>query len=161
MRGRAAAPKGTKSCKTQGDFYLSVCLSVCPPQALSGLKSALSGLKSALSGLKSALSGLDSEGADFRPERANFRPERADSRPERTDFRPERADFRPERADFRPERAWGGTDRQTDGQMDRRTNKSSLCSTGLCPLWGRCPASHSNSQPCKAGQWVSLTTYCP
>ena len=79
----------------------------------------------------------------------------------REDFRPERADFRPERADFRPERAWGGTDRQTDGQMDRRTNKSSLCSTGLCPLWGRCPASHSNSQPCKAGQWVSLTTYCP
>ena len=117
MRGRAAAPKGTKSCKTQGDFYLSVCLSVCPPQALSGLKSALSGLKSALLGLKSALSGLDSEGADFRPERANFRPERADSRPERADFRPERADFRPERTDFRPERALGG---HMDGRTDEQ-----------------------------------------
>ena len=34
-------------------------------------------------------------------------------------------------------------------------------STQLCSLWGRCPASpHSNSQPCKAGQLVSLTTYC-
>ena len=33
---------------------------------------------------------------------------------------------------------------------------------GLHPLWGRCPASsHSNLQPCKAGQRVSLTTYCP
>ena len=39
--------------------------------------------------------------------------------------------------------------------------KVPLCSTGLRPLWGRCPASpHSNSQSRKAGQWVSLTTYC-
>ena len=35
-----------------------------------------------------------------------------------------------------------------------------LCSTGVRPLWGRCTASHSNLQPCKAGQWVSLTMYC-
>ena len=60
----AAAPKGTKSCRTQGTFVrLSirplVRPSVCPPpQALSGLKFALSGLKSALSGLKSTLLGL-------------------------------------------------------------------------------------------------------
>merc|ERR1711895_286613 len=40
--------------------------------------------------------------------------------------------------------------------------KVPLCSTGLQPLRGRCPASpHSDSQPCKAGQRVSLTTYCP
>ena len=44
---------------------------------------------------------------------------------------------------------------------DGRT-KVPLCSTGLRPLWGRCPASfHSNSQLCKAGQLVSLTAYCP
>ena len=37
-----------------------------------------------------------------------------------------------------------------------------LCSTGHCPLWGRCPANHHlHSQTYKAGQWVSLTTYCP
>ena len=48
-----------------------------------------------------------------------------------------------------------------DWRMDGRT-KVPLCSTGLRPLWGRCPAtSHSDSQPCKAGQRVSLTTYCP
>ena len=82
----------------------SVRHSVCPPQALSGLKSVLSGLIPALT--------------DSRPERADFRPKRADSRPERADFRPERADFRPERADFRPERAWGGG--QTDGRTDER-----------------------------------------
>ena len=58
----AAAPKGTKFCRTQGTFVrLSVRLFILSsPQALSGLKSALSGLKSALSGLKSALSGLES-----------------------------------------------------------------------------------------------------
>ena len=40
--------------------------------------------------------------------------------------------------------------------------RMSPCSTGLRPLRGRCPASsHSNSQSCKAGQQVSLTTYCP
>ena len=107
-----------------------------------------------------------SERADFRPERADSRLERADFRPERVDFRPDRADFRPDRADFRPERAWGRrtdgrTDEWTDGRTDGRT-KVPLCSTGLRPLRGRCPASsHSNSQSCKAGQRVSLTTYCP
>ena len=44
----------------------------------------------------------------------------------------------------------------------RRMDRFPLCSTGLCPLWGRCPASsHSNSQSLKAGQRISLTTYCP
>ena len=109
MRGRAAAPKGTNSCRIQVTF---VCLSFRPsirpsPQVLSGLKSAPSSLKSALSGLKSALSGLESERADFRPERADSRPERKGVKSERADFRPERAYSRPERADFRPERAWG------------------------------------------------------
>ena len=40
--------------------------------------------------------------------------------------------------------------------------KVPLCSTGLRPLRGRCPATfHTNSQSCKAGQRESLTTYCP
>ena len=53
MRGsRAAALKGMKSCRTQGDFSPSVHPSVSPPQALSGLKSALTGRKSALTGLE-------------------------------------------------------------------------------------------------------------
>ena len=34
-------------------------------------------------------------------------------------------------------------------------------SLGLCPLQGHCPASHSDLQSCKAGQRVSLITYCP
>ena len=120
MGGRAAAPKGMKSCRTQGTF---VRLSVRPPpQTLLGLKSALLGLKSAFSGLKSSLSGLESEKADFRAEKADSRPERADFRPERADFRPERADFRPERADFRSERTWGGADGQTDGRTDVQTD---------------------------------------
>ena len=43
-----------------------------------------------------------------------------------------------------------------------RQMKVPLCSTGLRPLWGRCHASsHSDSQPCKAGQRVLLSTYCP
>ena len=50
----AAARKGTKSCRTQGDFLSSVILSVHPsaPQALSGLKSALSGLESVRAGIR-------------------------------------------------------------------------------------------------------------
>ena len=44
--------------------------------------------------------------------------------------------------------------------MNEQTKVS--CSTRLHPLWGRCPSSsHSNLQWCKAGQRVSLTTYCP
>ena len=40
--------------------------------------------------------------------------------------------------------------------------KVPLCSIGLRPHQGRCPATpHTNSQSCKAGQRVSLTTYCP
>ena len=52
----------------------------------------------------------------------------------------------------------------TNGRTDEWTNgrtKVPLSSTGLCPLWGHCPAFHSNLQPCKAGERVSLTTYCP
>ena len=60
----AAAPKGTKSCRTQGDFCSSVCsfvhLFVCssPPSGPSDLKSALWDLRFGLSGLKSNFSGL-------------------------------------------------------------------------------------------------------
>ena len=47
-RKQGSEPKGTKSCRTQGDFCSSVRPFVSPPQALSGLESALSGLKYAL-----------------------------------------------------------------------------------------------------------------
>ena len=104
------------------------------PLYLKGLKFVLSGLKLVLSGLKPALPGLKSALSDSRPERAVFRPERAD--------------FRPERTDFRPERVWGGG--WTDGRMDGRKN-SPLCSTGLCPLRGRCPASPQINNHAKQG----------
>ena len=39
----AAAPKGMMSCRTQRDFRTFIRFSVCPPQALSDLKSALLG----------------------------------------------------------------------------------------------------------------------
>ena len=46
---------------------------------------------------------------------------------------------------------------QTDKQM-----KVPLCSTRHRPLWGRCPATHHLQSPTwKAGQRVTLTTYCP
>ena len=53
-----SGPEGDEVLKNTGDFRSFVLPFVCPPQALSGLKSAFSGLKSTLSGLKSALSGL-------------------------------------------------------------------------------------------------------
>ena len=54
----------------------------------------------------------------------------------------------------------GRTEGRTDGRMDER--KVPLCSTGHCPLWGRCPATHHLQSPTyKAGQRVSLTAYCP
>ena len=66
-------------------------------------------------------------------------------------IRPEIYPTRPEIYPLRPEIE------QNDGQM-----MVPLCSTGLCPLWGCCPASsHSNLQSCNAGRWVSLTTYSP
>ena len=45
----------------------------------------------------------------------------------------------------------------TDRQMDGRTDRFLLCSTGLCPLRGRCPAPlpYYSSRA-----WVPLTTYC-
>ena len=104
--------------------------------------------------LRPEICPLRSEISPLRPSQAFCLP----FQPERADFRPESLDFRPERTDFRPERAWG---RQTDRQTNGRT-KVPLCSTGHCSLWGSCPASHhSNSQSGKAGQLVSLTTYCP
>ena len=56
-----ATPKGSKSCRTQGDFWSSVCLSV------HQLRPERVDLKS----------GRD----DYRLERAYLRPERADLRP--------------------------------------------------------------------------------
>ena len=71
VRGsRAAAPKGNKSCRTQGDFlsfvfsfihsfdHLFVSPSLKPQTALSSLKSALSSFKSALPGFQSTPSCL-------------------------------------------------------------------------------------------------------
>ena len=71
---------------------------------------------------------------------------------------PERADFRPERADFRSERAWGG---QTEGWMDGETDgqtKVPLCSTGLCPLWGRCPKRGKILKKCLSRHGSTFTT---
>ena len=83
------------------------------------------------------MADLERERADFKPERADKRPKRADSRPRRTDSRPERADLKSERVDLKPERAYFGLKRG-DSRTDEQT-KVPLCSTGLCPLWGRCP----------------------
>ena len=70
-------------------------------------------------------------------------------KPEICPLRPEICFLRPWICPLRPE-------------ICSQTNKSPLCSTGHCPLLGHCPASsHSNSQPWKVGQWVSLTTNCP
>ena len=69
-----------------------------------------------------------SKRADFKHKRADFEPERAALRPKRADLRPERADLRPEGAD------WGHTNEKINGRTNIR-----LRSTGLCPLWGRCP----------------------
>ena len=100
------------------------------------------------------------ERPDLRPERLDLRPERPDLRPERPDWGSERPDLRSQRPDLRPEgpdEGGGQTNEQTNGRT-----KVPLCSTGLCPLWGRCPASPPfNSQSLKAAKRVSLTTYCP
>ena len=75
-RKQGSGPKGNKVLQNTGEIlfiHSFVCLSVPPPEALSGLKSTFSGLKSTFSGLKSSLSGLESEGADVRPKRNDFR----------------------------------------------------------------------------------------
>ena len=152
--------------------HLSIRLSVRSPQALSGLKSALSGLKSTFSGLKSALSSLESSPSGPLPcflslqftimqSRATgiadhilpfgdlFRP----LTPQISPHRPQSGHLKPQSSPLRLEKIMIGQDGPT---------KVPLCSTGLCALRGLCPAySYSDSQSCKAGQWVSLTTYCP
>ena len=67
-KSRAAAPTETQSCRTQGDFCLSIFLSV-------------------RSFVRSVF--LKPEKPDLRHERAHFRPEMPDFRPLRADFRPE------------------------------------------------------------------------
>ena len=118
MRGsRAAAPKGTKSCRTQGDFCLSSRLSVhpCVPPGP----------------LRPVICPLRPEIYPLRPERADFRPERAwggqmnEPTDEQTDKQKSPCvlqDFVPfgaaaQKADFGPERAWGR-------RMDKQTNRS-------------------------------------
>ena len=77
MRGsRAAAPKGTKSCRTQGDFRSS-CLS-------KGMR-CYKGLTKGLHEPK-----LRSKKVDKRPKNANWKLERADLRLERAGLRLER-----------------------------------------------------------------------
>ena len=93
--------------------------------------------------------GLTPEDLDLRPKKPNFRPERPGLRPERLDLRLERLDLKPEMPDLRPERPDWGSERPdlkseepdggTNGWTDGRTNRFPLCSTGLRPLWGRCP----------------------
>ena len=79
MRGsRAAAPKGTKSCRTQGDFRLSY---------LKKLMRCYRGLTEGLQEPK-----LRSKRADVRPYNANWKLERAELRPERARLRLERSE---------------------------------------------------------------------
>ena len=71
MRGsRAAAPKGTKSCRTQGDFRSSF----------------LKGLKGLIQSQRANLRLARAERSDLKPERPDLRSER----PERPDLRSER-----------------------------------------------------------------------
>ena len=123
----AAAPKGTKSCRTQRTL-------VCPSVQSSVCSSPPGPFRPEICPLRSLICPLRPEICPFRTETCPLRPKSVlqglksallDSRPEIADFRPERADFLPERADFRPERAWGGgTNEQTNRWTDRRTNKS-------------------------------------
>ena len=81
MRGsRAAVPKGTKSCRTQGDFRSS-CLKKC---------------KRCYGDLQEPK--LRSEKAEVRPDNANLKLERADLRLERMDLSltGQRTDWKPE-----------------------------------------------------------------
>ena len=81
MRGsRAAAPKGTKSCRTQGDFRSS---------CLKKWMRCYSGLTEGLHEPR-----LRSEKADVRPENANRKLERADLRLERAGIRFESSKLR-------------------------------------------------------------------
>ena len=75
------------------------------------------------------------------PEKPEFR---LDLWPERPDLRPERPDLRPERPDV------GGMDERKDRRMNKR--KSPCVLQDFIPF--RAAAQ-------KAGQRVSLTTYCP
>ena len=55
---------------------------------------------------------------------------------------PERLNLRPERLDLRPDGPEGGGNERMNERTDERTDgrtKVPLCSTGLRPLWGRCP----------------------
>ena len=72
----AAAPKGTKSCRTQGDFYLSC------------LKKWMRCYRGLTEGLQDPK--LRSDKADTRPENANWKLERADLKLERAGLRLER-----------------------------------------------------------------------
>ena len=90
MKGsRAAAPKGTKSCRTQGDFRSS---------CLKKLLRCYRGLTEGFQEYK-----LRFKMADVRPENNNWRLKRADLRPERPGLTPERLELKPKRPDLRPE----------------------------------------------------------
>ena len=57
---------------------------------------------------------------------------------------------------------WGGgwTDGRTGGRTDRQMDRFPLCSTGLCPLWGLCPAPPQLKSHYSSRARVPLTTYC-
>ena len=79
MRGsRAAAPKGTKSCRTQGDFRSSC------------LKKWMRCNRELTEGLQEPKAKLRSKKTDARPENANWKLGRADLRLERAGLRLER-----------------------------------------------------------------------
>ena len=129
-----------------------VCLSACPSMIIGRIWSqrkvirGRGGLVRGLRRLIQILGGLiwgqtpDFERTDLRPESADLRPKTT----ERLDLRSMRPDLRSERSDMRPGRPHGGGDKQMDGRTNEWTDewtKVNLCSTGLCPLQGRCPKS--------------------
>ena len=75
---------------------------------------------------------------DLTPKRAYFQFEWTNLRAERL-REPESPDLKPPRPSLKPERLkLRGMNEQTNEQTNKQT-KVPMCSTGLCPLWGRCP----------------------
>ena len=123
----AAAQKGMKSCRTQRNFCLLVCLSIClsPPGPL---RPEISPFRPEICLLRPEICLLKPKICPLRPEICPLGPWICPIRPEICSLRPQTCPLRvrTESVDFRPERAWesltgpGGMDLR----MEERTNKS-------------------------------------
>ena len=127
----AAVPKGTKSCRTQRDFFLPVCSFVSPPRPSQvwNLPSQAWNLPSQAWNLPSRSLNLPSQALNL-PSQARNLPSQAWSLESAKAwegwFQACKGRFQPERADFRPERVLGDwwTDGRTNGWTDGWANKS-------------------------------------